>query len=720
MEYKKPKNTFFRLSALLMFTFGAIFFAQTVFSQSASNLDSEQDGVYCPNLSLPLKRGYRDANTQGQVSELQNFLVDFYDLEPTQLLTTGIFGTITQGYVKRFQSENNLIVTGIVGLPTRTKILSVCTIPQTNQSTGTTTILRQTSTSTVNALSCPVLPIPYCSGTLNPMYINGCPFYSCTGSTGSTTNAICTALNPETRTSTPCPTGQTGLITEVRTSSCSQGASSPTWSNWITVTNTCSVPATTTPSNLSCTFNGQTIQSGNTVTAYQSSSVTSPATCQSEVRSCTNGTLSGSYTAASCSVTTPVTNIPIDVFLVAGQSNAAGVGDASGSPIPQTGTVLQVTPTSISDAKDPVLGANTGSAWPQFGITYYNTSGKKVAFVLSALGGTAQSVYGDTGLGNWDTSGTLLPTAISNLNGAMTKLTNSGYTPTFKGVLWSQGEADAFAINAGSMTVGTYQAAFINMLSRMRSSLGASMPFYIFKTGTQTNGSDVGYAQVRQAQENVATLANNYIAWRGAVDFPARGLMKDVWHYTQSGYNEMGQLGALAVLGTQPPAPLNSNTVVKSFTTPGTYTFTVPSSFASLSVTVKGGGGPGIGCIGVYAAASPLYGSAGGRSSFNDNVIANGGAADGSTPGTASGGDTNSNGGAGNASQTTSYPGCDGLTHTGITSHGGLATKSYTQSTLNPGSTVNVVVGAGGLGGLGGTFNATSGGNGSVVITYTQ
>jgi len=55
----------------------------------------------------------------------------------------------------------------------------------------------------------------------------------------------------------------------------------------------------------SCLFNGFSIPSGNTVTAYQASSVISPATCQSQVRTCTNGVLSGSYAYSSCTVTIP-------------------------------------------------------------------------------------------------------------------------------------------------------------------------------------------------------------------------------------------------------------------------------------------------------------------------------------------------------------------------------------------------------------------------------
>lgn len=56
-----------------------------------------------------------------------------------------------------------------------------------------------------------------------------------------------------------------------------------------------------------CNFAGQTVINGNSVTAYQASSVPYGSTCTSQTRTCTNGALSGSYTYGSCTVT-PVAN----------------------------------------------------------------------------------------------------------------------------------------------------------------------------------------------------------------------------------------------------------------------------------------------------------------------------------------------------------------------------------------------------------------------------
>ncbi|OGG62798.1 hypothetical protein A3C21_00820 [Candidatus Kaiserbacteria bacterium RIFCSPHIGHO2_02_FULL_59_21] len=64
----------------------------------------------------------------------------------------------------------------------------------------------------------------------------------------------------------------------------------------------CSVTLTV---NRSCTFNGQTITHGNSVTAYQASTVPYGSSCSSQTRTCNDGTLSGSYQYSSCSVNSP-------------------------------------------------------------------------------------------------------------------------------------------------------------------------------------------------------------------------------------------------------------------------------------------------------------------------------------------------------------------------------------------------------------------------------
>lgn len=52
---------------------------------------------------------------------------------------------------------------------------------------------------------------------------------------------------------------------------------------------------------------GGTLAHGRSTTAYESASVASTSTCNSQTRSCDNGTLSGSFTHQSCTVSEPVT-----------------------------------------------------------------------------------------------------------------------------------------------------------------------------------------------------------------------------------------------------------------------------------------------------------------------------------------------------------------------------------------------------------------------------
>lgn len=66
----------------------------------------------------------------------------------------------------------------------------------------------------------------------------------------------------------------------------------------------------------SCTFNGKTIAHGGTVTAYKSTKVGYGSSCQSEVRTCTDGILSGSNQYSSCSVQAPKSCSLLGIFTI--------------------------------------------------------------------------------------------------------------------------------------------------------------------------------------------------------------------------------------------------------------------------------------------------------------------------------------------------------------------------------------------------------------------
>jgi hypothetical protein len=251
----------------------------------------------------------------------------------------------------------------------------------------------------------------------------------------------------------------------------------------------------------------------------------------------------------------PIGTTDIDVFLIAGQSNAKGRATdvVGGGPSVGTAPILQVNNGIITKGNDPVgsgiYQAIIGSAWPQFGITWQELSGHRVAFVPAAISTTAQlpAAGAAYGVDNWSVTGGLLSSSKTMLNASMTALTDAGYNPIFKGVLWIQGETDAEVINVGGVTQAQYIDSFRDTIASYRADYGDDMRFYIIRIGSRLGGSDVGFAQIREAQEIVANSdPNTKIIYRGTVDFPARNLMNDTYHYKQAGYNEVGVLGATA------------------------------------------------------------------------------------------------------------------------------------------------------------------------------
>lgn len=246
----------------------------------------------------------------------------------------------------------------------------------------------------------------------------------------------------------------------------------------------------------------------------------------------------------------------MDVFLIGGQSNAEGHGETGGPPVP-AGMAFQYFNGRLAIGNDPVGSANPGSAWPAFMGTYVAKTARAVAVVPAAIGGTSQCSKVAADPGNWDDAGRLWGRSVEVLRDAMAMLRETGASPAFCGILWSQGESDAYGIMQGHETVADYEAALSRMIARYRAVplMGPDMPFYIFRTGAIGSGAGDFFAPIRDAQERVtAHDARTKIVFRGAAEFPARGLMRSgehALHYNQAGLDLMGTQGAEAVISAQ-------------------------------------------------------------------------------------------------------------------------------------------------------------------------
>lgn len=236
------------------------------------------------------------------------------------------------------------------------------------------------------------------------------------------------------------------------------------------------------------------------------------------------------------------------LFLVAGQSNAVGQGDSSTSTKCIDGAAYEyrLTGDLLTPLKDPVGAyelhlekANKGSAWPAFAKTYHALTGKEVIIVPAARGGSSCSYKAELdNYGTWDEKGRLplFDSAIIKVKAAMNK---AGIT--IDGVLWSQGERDANAINAQQLSAEEYQSTMEALIYKFRKVLGKDIKFYIIQTGYYLNHPVKGFDEVRTAQQNIAQkIKDVYIVYNQTGSFEKKGWMKDEIHYNQTALNDIG------------------------------------------------------------------------------------------------------------------------------------------------------------------------------------
>jgi hypothetical protein len=133
------------------------------------------------------------------------------------------------------------------------------------------------------------------------------------------------------------------------------------------------IPITPVPvSQASCTAPwGSTIASGVSVIAFLADTVTAPATCSAETRTCTDGYFSGSYQYASCTVLNPSSSIKAASNSVRNAGDPAtiswtltgitGAGCTITKKIGKNTTTWKTGLTSSSSATDPVTAQTTYS-----------------------------------------------------------------------------------------------------------------------------------------------------------------------------------------------------------------------------------------------------------------------------------------------------------------------------------------------------------------------
>ncbi len=235
------------------------------------------------------------------------------------------------------------------------------------------------------------------------------------------------------------------------------------------------------------------------------------------------------------------------LFIVAGQSNAVGQGNAEESVRVKGALEYHYQSDSLIPLNDPVgenaldfQVANTGSAWPAFAQRYQELTKTQVVIAATARGGSSAHQNAELQeMGTWDRTGhrTLMDKAILKIKAAEKKTNTKA-----SGIIWFQGERDANAIFDQKLTPEAYEKTLEDLIGRFRKAVSKKLPFYIVLTGNQQGREPIGNEAVRKAQRNVARrMPRVYIVHEEAQYFAERNGMKDFVHYNQSALNDLGK-----------------------------------------------------------------------------------------------------------------------------------------------------------------------------------
>lgn len=242
------------------------------------------------------------------------------------------------------------------------------------------------------------------------------------------------------------------------------------------------------------------------------------------------------------------------LYLLAGQSNAGGLGDSALSNLQISSRAFEfdINSCSIKPLKDPAgqswksleMVHGRGTILPAFTKKISELQNKNIIVVHAARSGSSCSVKAELDhYGTWDKNGKLLRETIEKTEKAR-QVSGLGLT----GILWMQGERDANAIHDGKETALEYKIALKSIISRFREAFGKCTPFFIIQTGYQSGRIQDGNDSVRAMQGIVAKEVDRvYMVYTETNLFFERGWMHDFVHYNQLGLNDIGFKSAIAI-----------------------------------------------------------------------------------------------------------------------------------------------------------------------------
>lgn len=185
-----------------------------------------------------------------------------------------------------------------------------------------------------------------------------------------------------------------------------------------------------------------------------------------------------------------------DLFIIAGQSNAAGYAKDVALDAPEMGVHLYRNRGKWDIASHPmneatfaadIANAERGNS----GVSPFLAFGKKLKSITGYPVGLIQTSMGGLSIKKWDSDKARM---FMNM---LDKAKECGH---IAGVLWYQGCSDTYVDNYLD-----YKEKYYSMINRYRSALGYDVPFFTFQLNRQINGiNDPGWGTVRENQRMAA------------------------------------------------------------------------------------------------------------------------------------------------------------------------------------------------------------------------
>jgi hypothetical protein len=235
-----------------------------------------------------------------------------------------------------------------------------------------------------------------------------------------------------------------------------------------------------------------------------------------------------------------------DVFVTAGQSNAACYGSPTQRPtddrvstrtLPLSGTWRLATDPQPDNSGG--MGGG-GSPWPILGSLLAQSNNVPIGFVGIAYGGSA--------LSQWLPPST---TYFRNLTNALRALGTNGA----RAVLWHQGESDSLA----STTANTYAQQLSNIVTQSRVAAGWSVPWGIAEVSFHPSATRAQEEPVAAGQRLLLYTAANCFRGPRTDDLNLEGKLSDTVHFNTAGLTDHAQQWANVLVGVEDLMPKNGD-----------------------------------------------------------------------------------------------------------------------------------------------------------------